>query len=678
MTLSFLSPITPLSTLRQALPAAYFTVHVEGQHRVHVYTDVNGQWVSGNRDSEIVWDLSKSSEAESSSPTKSWKVTRKTEQLFTEINDRSEWGSLYFTGPAYTNHQAGTSELLRRRFAEHGRLTNDVDTGFRRIMDHEPVFAFSTTISPSSKDSEDESVTFTLSLIQDPVVQFAAARGLTYMRPLWASYIPRTEDMISYHYSDYHDASLLASNYSRQLALDARASGSESYEDIVALSARQILGATQFSGTPEAPIIFLKEISSNGNFQTVDVIFPSFPFFLYTNPRWLVYLLQPLIEHQLSGQYPNKYSMHDIGTHFPNATGHADGRDEYMPVEECGDMLIMGLAVVNSLRHGTTPAWSTTISPGKVLSSLPQVESAVSGSFGLSVDSNGIDGIDLASEEKYARKWVKESYGLWKQWAGYLIRESLIPHNQLCTDDFAGWLANQTNLALKGIIGIRAMSDMSEFIGQSGDAKYYKNISDVYIDKWQDYGISRDGTHAKLAYTWYGSWTTIYNLFADALLCFHLPKDSGHSSSEAQKTLKGGSNEHFIPDKIYSMQSKWYRAVLQRYGLPLDSRHLYTKSDWEFFAGAVASRDTREALVESIGLWVNETVTGKSSYSFWVWKDLTCHRPPVYGSLRYRRGGRLFSSQVHGEASRRGALCTASAGPSMLRKGSRRPRIPRC
>jgi len=43
--------------------------------------------------------------------------------------------------------------------------------------------------------------------------------------------------------------------------------------------------------------------------------------------------------------------------------------------------------------------------------------------------------------------------------------------------------------------------------------------------------------------------------------------------------------------------------------LPLDSRHLYTKSDWEFFAVAVASKQVREEVVQSIALWVNETST---------------------------------------------------------------------
>lgn len=44
----------------------------------------------------------------------------------------------------------------------------------------------------------------------------------------------------------------------------------------------------------------------------------------------------------------------------------------------------------------------------------------------------------------------------------------------MSTDDFAGWLALQTNLALKGIIGIKAMSEMADLVGETEDAKYYK------------------------------------------------------------------------------------------------------------------------------------------------------------------------------------------------------------
>lgn len=252
---------------------------------------------------------------------------------------------------------------------------------------------------------------------------------------------------------------------------------------------------------------FLKEISSNGNCQTVDVIFPAFPFFLYTNPRWLAYLLEPLIEHMLSGQYPNDYTMHDLGTHFPNMTGHADGNDEYMPVEECGDMLIMGLALVNSLSYSSDSEaqspWSA-LGKAKETSDIDMLADGVS-PFGLpSVPEtrNGIFGLDDswggASSAHQAKKWLSRSYKLWNQWSGYLVEYSLYPANQLCTDDFAGWLGLMTNLALKGIVGLKAMSELAEIVGEVEDAKYYRNISETYVKEWETQGMSRDGGRAKL------------------------------------------------------------------------------------------------------------------------------------------------------------------------------------
>ncbi|TGJ84319.1 hypothetical protein E0Z10_g4452 [Xylaria hypoxylon] len=601
ITLSFLSPITPTSTLRQALPASYLTCVVEGSTDVSLYIDVNGEWVSGNKGSKIQWELEELQASRSEPSLKTWRVARAQEQLFTEVLDRAEWGTFRISAPGDVTHQSGESRHTRQTFAKSGSLTNEIDDSYRGIFEEEPIFAFSTTFklsknSTSSARLHHDSIVFTFALTQDPVVQFASARGLTLMRPLWASHFFTAEEMIQYHYDDYETAVHLARDYSDQLARDAYASGSKDYQDIAALSARQVLGATQFSGTPDSPIIFLKEISSNGNFQTVDVIFPAFPFFLYTNPQWLAYLLEPLLEHQLSGQYPNDYSMHDLGAHFPNATGHSDGRDEYMPVEECGNMLIMGLALANALRDNTQPAFTHDALPWtKLLGPRPEKSP-------LSIDAYGMDNTqrDIGTMgEKAAVKWLRRSYKLWIKWTGYLVRESLIPANQLSTDDFC-WPASKSN--------------------KSGLERNRCGVADEYIDKWQEFGLSRDKTHAKLAYTWWGSWTTAYNLFNDALLCFHLPDENpttrgqGKSSASHQTPIGDTAtgkprSKKFIPDEIYQMQSDWYHNVLQRHGLPLDSRHLYTKSDWEFFAAAVASKKVRTEILQHVAAWVNETVT---------------------------------------------------------------------
>ena len=319
---------------------------------------------------------------------------------------------------------------MRHHFARHSKLRNSVDQKFRGIMEEEPIFSYSKTFSVSSSGSE--SATFTFAYIQDPAIQFASARGMTLMRPLWQSYFSNVDDLLHFHYYDFENAKKLAGNYSATLAKDAYASGSDDYKDIVELSARQVLGATQFAGTPDNPLLFLKEISSDGNTQTIDVIFPAFPFFLYTNPRWLAYLLEPLIEHMLSGQYPNDYAMHDLGTHFPNATGHPDGRDEYMPVEECGNILIMGLAMVNSLVYDTGSAAAAPLFDDSEYTENPQQSV-----FALekTLEFEGIKYLDQpwgGSKKglQQAQAWVKRSYKLWKQWTSYLVKYSLRPANQ--------------------------------------------------------------------------------------------------------------------------------------------------------------------------------------------------------------------------------------------------------
>ena len=596
------------------MPAAYLTVYVEGSFDVDVYIDVDGQWVSGNQQPDLHWDL-KSNTIDEEKGLKTWQIRKKNQELFTETNDRAEWGVLHVTAPSDVRHDAGPARMLRKRFSQSGTLTNSLTRNHRHpdYVEDSPAFAFSKSFELSSSGSgqRKDSVLFTIAHIQDPIAQYASARGLTYMRPLWKSFFSSDEAMLSWHYHDFKHAHALAQNYSDQLGHDAYRSGGAEYREIAHLSARQSIGGTSFVGTAESPLLFLKEISSNGNCQTIDVIFPAFPFYLYTNPRWLAYLLEPLIEHMLSGQYPRKSAMHDLGQHFPNLTGHFDGNDEYMPVEECGDILIMGLSLVNSLIYGdgqnAQSVWSS------LGNSDMSAEQILEYPFALSMEANdemtGLDdswgGPTNSKGLRQAQRWLNRSYDLWKQWTGYLVEYSLEPENQLSTDDFAGWLALQTNLALKGIIGIKAMSELSEVMGNEKDAKYYRNISEVYIKKWEKFGMSRDGSHAKLAYDWYGSWTTLYSLYADALLCFHPSSDSSSTTSESS------NKSNFIPSYIYGKQSSWYGAVHQTYGLPLDSRHLYTKSDWEFEAAAVASPKVRALIISKVARWLNETSTDR-------------------------------------------------------------------
>jgi hypothetical protein len=106
-------------------------------------------------------------------------------------------------------------------------------------------------------------------------------------------------------------------------------------------------------------------------------------------------------------------------------------------------------------------------------------------------------------------------------------------------------------------------------------------------------------------------------MFADAVLCFHLEGTDDELMShrgDGQIPLdpgKGHKSVGFIPRHVYKRQSKWYHYVRQKYGLPLDSRHLYTKTDWEFFAMAVSGPTVRHEILQSVARWVNETATDR-------------------------------------------------------------------
>jgi hypothetical protein len=376
-------------------------------------------------------------------------------------------------------------------------------------------------------------------MTQEQAIQFDGETGTVSLPSLWTSYFSSDLDAVDFFYNDYPNARETADDFDNRVATDSIAAGGQDYLTITSVSARQAFGTLQLVGNDTKQYLFLKEISSDGNVQTVDVIFPFHPILLYTSPPLLKLLLDPLFENQELGQYPNKWSMHDLGSSYPNATGHRDGNDEKQPLEECGNMLIMTLAYAQR-----------------------------------------------TSDTAY----LTQHYSILDQWTQYLIDEALIPADQISTDDFAGSLANQTNLALKGIIGIEAMAQIANLTGHDLDAQNYSTIAFSYIEKWQQYGIVHDAAslpHTTLSYGSDDSHGLLYNLYADALLDLKL-----------------------VPQSVYDMQSAFYPTVADTFGIPLDTRHSYTKSDWEMFTAAVASEDTKNLLISALAKYVSETSTG--------------------------------------------------------------------
>jgi hypothetical protein len=461
---------------------------------------------------------------------------------------------------------SGSDVDVRGAFNATGKLKNSKDIKFRAINDAWPVFGYA--IDLGSVGSKATSNLFSIGLCQSDAIQFLGKDGLRNVPSLWKS--EHNDDLaaLSFFHRDHAESSKLSAQLDEQISKDSKAAGGDNYAILTTLATRQAFGATQLVGTSDKHYLFLKEISSNGNTQTIDVIFPSAPIFYYTNPELVKLLLDPHFENQESGHYPNKYAIHDLGTHYPNATGHDDGNDEAMPVEECGNNIIMVLAYAQ--HSGNTD-------------------------------------------------YVKSHYNILKQWAEYLVEDSLLPAEQLSTDDFAGHLANQTNLALKGIIGLEAMAQLSRAIGETDDAQNYSKIAHDYITKWQDLGINKadNPKHATLTYNNASTHGLLYNIYSDKLL-----------------------NLSLVPQEVYDIQSSYYPTIKNEYGVPLDSRNqFYTKGDWEMFCAAVASSDTQKMFIDDLVKFVNETSSPKPFSDLYQTdsadqpKGIGFHARPVVGGM---------------------------------------------
>ncbi|KAJ4287091.1 hypothetical protein N0V88_007785 [Collariella sp. IMI 366227] len=484
MTVTFLSPVYPDDMGRQSQQFSYIVVKAksaDGQpHDVQVYMDVSGEWASGDIGQVVQWDTGVTGDL-------SYHMFSRTNQEeFKESSEIASWGNWYLTtrsGSGLT-WQIGQDTALRGHFANNRVLTNSKESNYRPVNQEWPVFAFSHDLG-SVQNGEVERL-FTLGLVQDNVIHFAGeGKQLRPVPGLWSSYYPDQMSAVTAFYNDYRHACEASTALDHRIQTDSENAAGKDYAIITTLAVRQTFGALQYAGTPDKPYIFLKEISSNSDIQTVDVIFPAYPIFMYLNATLGRYLLDPLFENQESGAYPNKFAEHDLGT-FPVAKGYPDGNDEPMPLEECGNMIIMTLAYAQ--RTGDTG-------------------------------------------------YLITHYPILRQWAQFLVEESLIPADQLSTDDFAGTLANQTNLAIKGIIGLRAMSEIAKITNNDDP---FGEVAQRYLEGWQNLAINKDANppHTTLSYGDNDSHGLLYNIYADALLSLS-----------------------FIPSSIYSMQSTFYPTV---------------------------------------------------------------------------------------------------------------------
>ncbi|KAI1787276.1 hypothetical protein LXA43DRAFT_716833 [Ganoderma leucocontextum] len=634
LTITFLSPVEPSDLVNQSLPLSYYSISAapnDGKsHKVQVYVDISGEWVTGTSNPVINWSTT-------TGDVITHQVQIANQTVFTEVNDRIQDGDVYHStlNVPGTTYQTGQDILVRAQFINNSVLTNAQDLNFRPTSDNWPIFAFAHDFGAITGPVAP--VVYSVGNSRKVAVQYITLNNGRQLQSsyFWTRFSTMTDAIASF-LKDYNDALARANQFDSQVSNDANRISS-GYASLVALSIRQTFGAIEItvpqhndgSFDTSNVLTFMKQMA-DASVNTVDVIYPSWPLFLYTNPTIAKSLIMPLLQYQTSGQYPNRWCVHDMGSNYPNATGHNDGLDTKMPVEESGNMVIMALSYTQ---------WTSDV------------------------------------------PLLKTYFGILDQWTQFLIADSLIPENQLSSDVFAGELANQTNLAIKGIVGIQAMAEIARITGNTAKYTNYSAIATLYVQQWQQ--LATAGSHLTLSYGDSASWGLTYNMYADKLL---------------------GTN--VFPSSVYDMQTNWYDGKTETYGLILDTRHTYTKSgepsemrlrsqsrlahvlcpyraDWSIFTAATLTRDdVRDQIIDAV---VKYAADGKNSLPLSDWYDTglgtqantanNFARPVVGGHLALlalQRAPNITSPDASGSGD--SGTSTSTGSPSATSKSGSLPR----
>lgn len=181
-------------------------------------------------------------------------------------------------------------------------------------------------------------------------------------------------------------------------------------------------------------------------------------------------------------------------------------------------------------------------------------------------------------------------------WVNYLEKFGLDPENQLCTDDFAGHFAHNANLSIKAILGIASYGYLAQMQGKNDVAETYMNKAKEMAQEWVK--MADDGDHYRLTFDKAGTWSQKYNLVWDKLMQWNI-----------------------FPAKIIDTEIPYYLSKQNKYGLPLDSRETYTKTDWIMWTATMAKdKATFEQFITPVWNFMNETVD-RVPMSDWVFTN---------------------------------------------------------
>ena len=340
------------------------------------------------------------------------------------------------------------------------------------------------------------------------------------------------EQAIAEAYHAYADVSAQCCAFDADMVARAEAVGGREYAEMLQLAVRQVMAGHKLALDPNGNILYVsKECSSNGCAATLDVTYPSIPLYLLYNVELVKGMVRPIFDYAATDDWQFDFAPHDAGR-YPILNGQAYGEGillEYqMPVEECGNMLIVLAAIAD-------------------------------------VEGNA----DFAAQYR----------PFLDTWVNYLHKFGADPEYQRCTDDFAGNMAHNCNLSIKAIMGLAGYAKLCKLWGEDALADSTMAAAREMANGWVKNAANGDGSY-RLAFDRPGTYSMKYNVIWDKVW-----------------------NTELFPEAVLRSEFNSYKDHLNPYGMPLDNRADYTKTDWYLWVASLA--DTKEEFEQFIHpLWL--------------------------------------------------------------------------
>ena len=438
---------------------------------------------------------------------------------------------------------------MRNQFGTAGTLVSSSDSTPPAVNSSEPAFAFAFDFGSTA-----DSTSFVIGHVRTPLISYGSSA--TPLLPWWTKTWSTSQEMTAAFITGAPSARQRAVALDAQIQTDATAAAGSGYAAACALALRQCYGGMELAIGPNGdPWLLGKEISSDGDTNTVDIFDQAFLAWLYLDPDLIPLVMAPILDWCASPAWqeaawpespPPYYCVHDLGV-YPVAAGRAPGNGEQMPIEESAGMLIMAAAYANM--------------------------------------------VGASAAAPFLSQWQT----LWTQWANYLVPQVPTPSTQLCTDDWAPYATStgSVNLGIKAIIGLAAAAEIATILDDTTNATTWWDAATNNVDQWVT--LSTDattGTNLNVVQGATGTWSCVYNAYYQAVIGVSL-----------------------VPEQVAANEASFYLNQLTTsgnpYGIELETgAGNLNKVAWLFYLPAwLASYPIADALMSCNVAYINDTTS---------------------------------------------------------------------